>query len=96
MDLLSDEVAPLTPLVSKEEEHERLSQLLEAVYLDWAEHPCPAIKKQTPRHCVHEADGKTKVAKLIDEMERNDLAFLRTGKRGYDYGTLRAHVGLDG
>lgn len=94
-DLLSDEVTLLKPLVSKEEVHERLAQLLESVYLDWAEHPCPTLQKNSPRHLAHEEEGKRKVASLIDELEQHDLAFLRTGQRGFDYQTLRDHVGLD-
>lgn len=94
-DLLSDDIPRLNPIVSKEEEHERLAQLLESVYLGWAEHPSPALQKQTPRHEARNPNGKTQVAKLIDQLEQNDLAFLRTGKWGFDYQTLRVHVGLD-
>ncbi len=94
-DLLSDDLPPIDALVSHEEEHERLAQLLESVYLDWAEHPCPALHQQTPRHLARDPDGKAKVATLIDELECNDLALLKTGKRGFDYNTLRAHVGIE-
>lgn len=94
-DLLSDDIPQLNPIVSKEEEHERLAQLLESVYLGWAEHPSPSLQKQTPRHEARNPNGKTQVAKLIDELEQNDLAFLRTGKWGFDYQNLRVHVGLD-
>ncbi|MDT7042830.1 hypothetical protein [Candidatus Nitronereus thalassa] len=95
MDLLTDDAPPLTPFVSKEEEHDRLVQLLELVYLGWAEHPCPALNKCTPRQVAHDADAKSTVAQLINQLEHHDLAFLRTGKHGYDYQALRAHVGLD-
>ena len=95
LDLLSEDIPPLNPIVTKEEEHERLAQLLESVYLGWAEHPCPALQKETPRHVAHDQNGKTQVATLIDEFEQNDLAFLRTGKRGFEYQTLRDHIGLD-
>lgn len=95
LDLLSEDIPPLNPVVTKEEEHDRLTQLLESVYLGWAEHPCPALKKETPRHVAHDQNGKTKIATLIDELEQNDLAFLRTGKRGFEYQTLRDHIGLD-
>jgi hypothetical protein len=94
-DLLSDDIPRLNPIVSKDEEHESLAQLLESVYLGWAEHPCPALQKESPRHFALDPEGKTKVATLIDELEQNDLAFLRTGKWGFDYQTLRVHVGLD-
>jgi len=68
---------------------------LEPAYLDWAEHPCPALDKETPRHVAQGSAGKTKVGRLIDELEQNDLAYLKTGKWGFDYQTLRVHVGLD-
>lgn len=95
LDLLSDDVPPLNPIMSKDEEHERLAQLLESVYLGWAEHPCPALQKETPRHKARDTNGKTQVATLIDELEQNDLAFLRTGNRGFEYQTLRDHIGLE-
>ena len=34
------------------------------------------------------------VARLIEALERNDLAARRTGETGYEYNRLRAHVGL--
>jgi hypothetical protein len=40
------------------------------------------------------ADGRAKVAALIESLEREDPAARRMGKPGYDYGRLRAHVGL--
>ncbi len=95
LDLLSDDIPPLQPIISNDEEHERLAQLLESVYLGWAEHPCPALKKDSPRHAARDKDGRTQVATLIDELEQNDLAFLRTGKRGFDYQTLRDHIGVE-
>jgi hypothetical protein len=67
---------------------------LEQVYLDWAEQPSPALKGKTPRQYCRENQDTTVVAKLIDEMERNDLGLQRTGKRAYDYNILRAHIGL--
>ena len=38
--------------------------------------------------------GRTQVAALIDEMERNDFGRLRSGVTAFDYNKLRAHVGL--
>jgi hypothetical protein len=95
IDLLSDNAPPLKPVVSKDDEHDRLVQLLELVYLGWAEHPCPALDKHTPREVARDSNRKSKVAQLIDELEQHDLAFLRTGEHGFDYQTLRVHVGLD-
>ena len=47
-DLLSDEYPSVTETVSNEEEHRILASLLESAYLDWAEHPCPALHNKTP------------------------------------------------
>ena len=37
---------------------------------------------------------RTQVSALIDQAERDDIARRRTGRPGYDYTRLRAHVGL--
>jgi len=93
-DLLSDEYPPVTETVSQEEEHRILASLLECAYLDWAEHPCPALQEKTPRHSALTQKGTKEVAALIQDLENHDLARLRTGKSGFDYDTLRSHVGL--
>ena len=80
--------------VSTEEEAKLLSTFLEKVFLEWAEQPCPALKGKTPRQYCREAQNTTEVAKLIDQMEENDLGLQRTGQRAYDYNVLRAHIGL--
>ena len=93
-DLLSDDYPQFTETVSQEEEHRILSSLLESAYLDWAEHSCPALQDKTPRHCALTPKGAKEVATLIQDLENHDLARLRTGKSGFDYDTLRSHVGL--
>jgi hypothetical protein len=94
VDLLADAYVPPPVTVSVKEENKLLSTFLEQVYLDWAEQPSPALKGKTPRQYCRENQDTTVVAKLIDEMERNDLGLQRTGKRAYDYNILRAHIGL--
>ena len=94
VDLLADAYVPPPVTVSVKEENKLLSTFLEQVYLDWAEQPSPALKGKTPRQYCREHQDTTVVAKLIDEMERNDLGLQRTGKRAYDYNILRAHIGL--
>lgn len=94
IDLLAEAVPTNTVEVSKEEEYRLLSHFLEAVYLDWAEKPSPALNGQTPRHFVTSTGNRERVATLIDERERGDPALLRTGKPGFDYNMLREHVGL--
>ncbi|MCH7616164.1 MAG: hypothetical protein IH978_10595, partial [Nitrospinae bacterium] len=94
-DLLQEELPHVSKTVSTQEEHRLLSQLLESAYLGWAEHSCPALHNQTPRHVACQTEGKDQVANLINEMEQYDLAKERTGELGFDYNMLRSHVGLE-
>jgi len=94
VDLLADTYVAPPVTVSVKEENQLLSTFLEKVYLEWAEQPSPALKGKTPRQYCREAQNKTEVARLIDQMEQHDLGLQRTGQRAYDYSILRAHVGL--
>ncbi|MBM4121262.1 MAG: hypothetical protein FJ249_01540 [Nitrospira sp.] len=94
MDLTKDEAAPAPVIVSTEEEHRLLSSFLESIYLEWTDRPSPILGGQTPRHTAASPKTSGQVADLIAQLERNDLARRRTGKAGYDYNRLRAHVGL--
>jgi hypothetical protein len=80
--------------VALQEEQRLIASFLETVYLDWADKPAPALGDQTPRHAVTVPDGRKRVSALIDEIECHDVGRRRTGTVGYDYGVLRAHVGL--
>lgn len=93
-DLSTDRVESRRITVSAEEQQRLWSSFLEEVYLDWADRPSPALAGQTPRHAAVSSESRTKVAGLIDSMEQLDLARQRTGRAGYDYQKLRAHVGL--
>jgi hypothetical protein len=84
---------PVTLTITPEEDRTLLATFLETTYLEWADQDCPAFKGKTPRHAAA-ADGRTAVAAIIDEMERNDLGVRRTGRAAFDYNVLRAHVGL--
>lgn len=92
-----DEERPPTQslVVTPDEEHRLLSAFLDAVYLEWADLPSPALGGQTPRHAAASPATRAKVAALIAEIERDDLGARRTGRRAYDYNRLRAHVGLE-
>ena len=85
---------PLTLLVSDEEDRILVGAFLDTVYLEWADREAPTLGGETPRHHMATPAGRTQVAALIDEMERTDLGFLRTGVAAFDYNKLRAHVGL--
>lgn len=93
VDLLSDVVFTPVITVSREEEHRMLASFLASVFFRWAEEPCPALGGHTPRHAVKSGQAD-RVRALIDQLERDDLARRRTGKPGYDYNLLRAHLGL--
>lgn len=94
VDLLADQYVSPPVTVTAEEEVKLLTSFLETVYLDWAEHPSPALKGKTPRQYCREHHDTTEVAKLIDHMEQHDLGLQRTGQRAYNYSILRAHIGL--
>ena len=94
VDLLADAYTPPPVTVSIDEENKLLSTFLEKIYLDWTEQPSPILKGKTPRQYCRENHDTTEAAKLIDQMERNDLGSQRTGQRAYDYSILRAHIGL--
>ncbi|MCE3223098.1 MAG: hypothetical protein K0S58_1278 [Nitrospira sp.] len=85
---------PLTLLVSDEEDRILVGAFLDTVYLEWADREAPTLGGETPRHLMTTPAGRAQVAALIDEMERTDLGFLRTGVAAFDYDKLRAHVGL--
>ncbi|TAJ10525.1 MAG: hypothetical protein EPO61_01565 [Nitrospirae bacterium] len=94
MDLLMDTPPSRSLVVPLEEEQRLLSTFLESIYLEWAERPAPALGGQTPRHAATHPQQREQVAALIEQLEREDLARRRTGKPGYDYNRLRAHLGL--
>jgi len=94
VDLAAEEGPALSVVVTPDEEHQLLAGFLESVYLEWADLPSPALSGQTPRHAMSQPDGRARVAALIDQAERDDIARRRTGRPGYDYTRLRAHVGL--
>ena len=61
---------------------------------EWADRPASSLDQLTPRHAAAMPAYRQRVAQLIDDMERGDLQYRRTGTRGYDYNVLRAHVGV--
>ena len=92
-DLMSAE--PLRLLVADEEDSALLGGFLEKAYLEWSDQPHLALCGQTPRHATASPAMRDKVAALIDEMAQHDLGLSRTGRRAFNYNTLRAHVGLE-
>lgn len=94
VNLEDEDPPPHVVVVTPDVEQELLSAFLESVYMEWADRPSPSLGGQTPRHAMGTAEGRAKVAALIGALERDDPAARRTGKPGYEYGRLRAHVGL--
>lgn len=91
--LTSDQ--PLTVVVTPEEDRALLKTFLEKAYLEWSDQAHLALGGQTPRHAAVSSATRGTVDALIDEMEQNDPGLRRTGKKAFDYNTLRAHVGLE-
>jgi hypothetical protein len=94
VDLSQDGWSSLTVVVTPEEEQRLLSALLESAYLEWADLPSPGLQGRTPRHAAGDPEARAEVAGLIDQLEQDDPCRRRTGRPGYDYDRLRAHVGL--
>lgn len=94
VDLEEDDTPATTVVVTPDEESRLLSAFLEAMYLEWADRPCPALDHLTPRHAAAMPAYRDRVERLIDDMERDDLQYRRTGTRRYDYNILRTHVGV--
>jgi hypothetical protein len=94
VDLTEGVVESQAVIVSPEEDQRIVSAFLDSVYLEWADRASPALGGQTPRHAASNPASRAQVAALIDQVERDDLARRRTGRPGFDYAKLRAHVGL--
>ncbi len=94
VNLEKEEAAPQIVVVTPDAEQELLAAFLESVYMEWADRPSPSLNGQTPRHAMSSEGGRATVAALIGALEQEDLAARRTGKPGYEYSRLRAHVGL--
>jgi len=92
-ELMTD--APLTVVVSQEEDRTLLNRFLEKAYLEWSDQPHLALGGQTPRHATDMPSLRGKVGALIDEMAMHDPGLTRMGRPAFDYNRLRAHVGLD-
>jgi len=96
--IAAEQLAIDTPLIIRitpEEDRVLLSNLLEVVYLEWADQESPAFEGRTPRHAAVSHAERERVAAVIAGMEREDLGLHRTGVRAFDYNKLRAHVGLE-
>jgi hypothetical protein len=94
VDLLKEDVPLRLVAIPQDEELRLLRGLLESMYLDWADRPNTALGGDTPRQVARHGEQRSKLEALIKDLEREDLAFRRTGQRGYDYDRLRAHLGL--
>lgn len=94
VNLDEDELPVITRTIAPDEEARLLRTFLEAMYLEWADRPSPSLDHLTPRHAATMPAYRHRVERLIDDMAREDFVCRRTGTRGYDYNTLRAHVGV--
>lgn len=90
-----DAEQPVRAVVTPEQDAELLQAFLETAYLDWTDREAPVLGGKTPRHAATTKDGHEQVARLLDEMEQNDLGWSHIGRPAFDYNVLRGHVGID-
>lgn len=94
VDLSSDEVTVPAFRVGAEQNQRLFSAFLDAVYLEWADRPSPALEGETPRHVAAKPGGRERVSALIDGLEDADPGRRRFGQAAFNYNRLRAQVGL--
>lgn len=90
-----DAEQPVRAVVTPEQDATLLQAFLERVYLDWTDREAPTLAGTTPRHAATTVAGREQVARLLNDMERNDPGWSRIGRSAFDYNVLRGHVGLD-
>lgn len=82
-------------VVTPEQDAALLQAFLETAYLDWTDREAPVLGGKTPRHAATTQDGRERVARLLDEMERSDPGWSHLGRPAFDYNVLRGHVGIE-
>ena len=82
-------------VVTPEQDATLLQAFLENAYLDWTDREAPVLGGKTPRHAATMLASRDQVARLLDDMERNDPGWSRIGRPAFDYNVLRGHVGID-
>jgi hypothetical protein len=90
-----DAEQPVRVIVTPEQDATLLQAFLERAYLDWTDREAPVLGSKTPRHAATTKEGREQVARLLDEMEQNDLGWSHIGRPAFDYNVLRGHVGID-
>jgi hypothetical protein len=90
-----DAEQPVRAVVTPEQDATLLQAFLESAYLDWTDREAPVLGGKTPRHAAMTPAGREQVARLLDDMERDDPGWSRIGRPAFDYNVLRGHVGID-
>lgn len=90
-----DAEQPVRAVVTPEQDATMLQAFLESAYLDWTDREAPVLGGKTPRHAAMTPAGREQVARLLDDMERNDPGWSHIGRPAFDYNVLRGHVGID-
>jgi len=90
-----DAEQPVRVVVTPEQDATLLQAFLESAYLDWTDREAPVLGGKTPRHAAMTPAGREQVARLLDDMERNDPGWSHIGRPAFDYNVLRGHVGID-
>jgi hypothetical protein len=90
-----DAEQPVRAVVTPEQDATLVRAFLESAYLDWTDLEAPTLGGKTPRHAATTPAGREQVARLLNDMERNDPGWSRIGRPAFDYNVLRGHVGID-
>lgn len=90
-----DAEQPVRVVVTPEQDATLVQAFLESAYLDWTDREAPVLGGKTPRHAATTPGGREQVARLLDEMERNDPGWGHIGRPAFNYNVLRGHVGID-
>jgi hypothetical protein len=84
------------PLPDAEPPSPEASELVRALkeehYAEWLGLPVPALGDVTPRAAVESAEGRARVALLLDEMEHSEQRL--EAQERFDFDTLRRELGL--
>lgn len=75
-------------------EAEAVTLFLDRHYREWLDLPVPALGNRTPRHATRLKTIRPKVEQLLREFENRSERERREGRPGYDFGWLRAELGL--
>ena len=78
-----------------EEVSQEFVEMVEGLYMRWADDKVPALENQTPKEAVKDPGGRDKVVAMINDWENMDLRDPERPFR-FDFNKLRNVLGLEG